>query len=96
MAQARDRRMGAEFLQGTIDNTYIQLAPNRGGLVEIPHLIDRAANDAPYQYLNVEVHGDDPFAVARARRAEQPVEVISRYKPRRDDVSMPSGEGGLV
>lgn len=87
MAQARDRIMGAEFLQGSIDNTYIQLTPNRGGLVELTFPLDRAMNAAPYQYLNVEVRPLDPFATAREHRAARPVESISRYRPRRDNVA---------
>ena len=89
MGQAVDRDMDEEFRQGTIDNSYIQIAPNRGGMVEMADPIDRALNWAPYQYLNVEVHGLDPWAVARQHRAARPVEPLSRYVPRRDRVGRP-------
>ena len=86
MANAVDRSMTEEFQQGSIDNSYIQIAPNRGGLVELAAPIDRALNWVPTQYLNVEVRGMDPWAVARAHRAARPVEPLSRYVPRRDRV----------
>ena len=95
--QARDRSPRLEFLQGSIDNTYIQLAPNVGGLVETENRVDRAINQAPFQYLNVEVHGGDPFAEARAHRAmvQGPVTPYSRYVPRRDIVTRPM-TGGTI
>lgn len=36
MAQNRTRDLNAELQQGTIDGSYIQLAPNRGGVVGDP------------------------------------------------------------
>jgi len=88
MAQAVDRSMVAEFRQGCIDNSYIQLAPNMGGLVETMGRVDRALKQAPFQYLNVEVHGMDPFDLSRMHRlAQRPIEPHSRYVPRRDSVS---------
>ena len=89
MAQAVDRSMIAEFHQGTIDNSYIQIAPNVGGLVETTWRTDRAINMMPWQYLNAEVHGMSPFDVARMHRASRPVETISRYVPRRSIVTRP-------
>jgi hypothetical protein len=80
--------MQAEFVQGTIDRTYIQIAPDRGGLVELSWPIERATTWAPYQYLNVEVRGSDPFAVSRAHKAARPIEPYSRYVPRRQRVQM--------
>ena len=89
MAQAIDRSMTDEFRQGCIDNTYIQLAPGVGGIVETAGRVDRAINQMPWQYLNVEVHGMDPFDLARMHRAGQPIEPYSRYVPRRDIVMRP-------
>jgi hypothetical protein len=79
----------AEFSQGCVDRSYIQLAPDRGGLVETAGPVDRAINWAPFQYMNVEVRGRDPFDIARAHRLGQPVENYSRYLPRRDMVMRP-------
>jgi len=81
--------MNAEFRQGCIDRSYIQLAPDVGGLVETAGRVDRAINQAPWQYMNVEVHGLDPFDLARVHRAGRPIEPYSRYVPRRDIVQRP-------
>lgn len=81
--------MTEEFQQGCIDNSYIQLAPNVGGLVELSGRIDRAANTMPWSYLNAELRPMDPFAVARAHVAGRPIEPYSRYLPRRDIVERP-------
>ena len=89
MAQAVDRSMVDEFRQGCIDNSYIQLAPGVGGLVETAGRVDRALNQMPYQYLNVELHGMDPFDLARLHRRARPIEPHSRYVPRRDVVMRP-------
>lgn len=80
-----DRSMHEEFLQGTIDNSYIQLAPNVGGLVETAWRVDRAINQCPYQYMNCEVRGLNPMDTARVHR-EQAIEPYSRYLPRRQPV----------
>jgi hypothetical protein len=80
--------MGAEFRQGSIDRTYIQVAPDRGGLVEMTWPIERATTWAWPQYRNVEVHGQDPFAVSRAHVAARPIEPLTRYVPRRQPVQM--------
>lgn len=88
------RSMVDEFRQGCIDSTYIQLAPNVGGLVEMDHRVDRAVNAAPFQYLNAEIKTQDPFDYGR--RAARPVDVepYSRYLPRRDIVDRPLVERG--
>ena len=86
MAQAVDRSMVAEFRQGCIDNSYIQIAPGVGGLVEMAGRVDRAINQMPYQYLNAEVKGMDPFDMARIHRSSIPMQPHSRYVPRRDPV----------
>ncbi len=85
MAEIRDRSMTDEFHQGCIDNTYISVVPNRGGMVEATGPLDRAVN-LPLQYRNAEVRLMDPFDLARMHRAGQPVERLSRYVPRRDRI----------
>jgi hypothetical protein len=80
--------MVAEFRQGCIDNSYVQIAPGVGGLVETTWRVDRALHQMPFQYLNVEVKGMDPFDTARMHRLTQrPIEPHTRYVPRRDRVS---------
>ena len=84
-----ERSMVSEFRQGCIDRSYIQIAPDVGGLVETTGRVDRAINQAPWQYLNVEVHGLDPFDLARMHRSGRPIETTTRYVPRRDIVERP-------
>ena len=96
MTQAVDRSMTDEFRQGCIDNTYIQVAPGVGGLVEMDWRIDRAVNGAPMQYMNAEIHMEDPFEAARRRRLhQQSIEPYSAYLPRRDMVDRPLTDKGL-
>lgn len=64
------RSMNAEFNQGSVDNTYIQLTPNRG-VVENPP-VERM--DWP-QYRNVERWPESPFLEAHVRRADHPREI---------------------
>lgn len=64
------RSEGAEFAQGVVDNTYIQLTPNRGGVVENPPL-ERMSWPS---YTQAEVHIDHPFMEAHLRRAALPQE----------------------
>lgn len=87
MAEPHDRSMTAELIQGTIDNTYIQIAPDRGGLVELSWPVERATTWAWPQYRNVEVRGEDPFAISRRHVAARPVEPWSRYVPLRQPVA---------
>lgn len=94
MAQSVDRSMTAEFRQGCIDNTYIQVAPNMGGVVEMGWRIDRAVNGAPFQYLNAEIRPQDPFDFARTLRAGMAIEPYSAYLPRRDMVDRPLTDHG--
>lgn len=82
----RERSARSEFLQGTIDNSYIQLAPNVGGMVEMDWRINRA-QCLSSQYRSAEIHSD-PMADARAHWAGRPVEPYSRYLPRRDRVML--------
>lgn len=96
MAQARDRSMTDEFRQGCVDSTYIQIAPGVGGLVEMDWRIDRAVNGMPFQYLNAEIHMEDPFENARRHRlAQRSIEPYSAYLPRRDVVDRPLTDKGL-
>jgi len=94
MAQAVDRSMTAEFRQGCIDNTYIQIAPGVGGIVEMGWRIDKAVNSAPFQYLNAEIKPRDPFEFARQLKAGMPIEPFSAYLPRRDVVDRPLTDHG--
>jgi hypothetical protein len=91
MAIPRDgRNQVDEFRQGCIDSSYIQLAPNIGGLVEMDYRVDRAVNAAPFQYLNAEIKPQDPFDYGRrGRSAVVDVKSYSRYLPRRDIVDRP-------
>lgn len=56
MAVNRSRDMVAELHQGVIDNTYIQLAPNRGGVHPVP--TERLAWPT---YMRAEQRADHPF-----------------------------------
>jgi hypothetical protein len=95
MAHSVDRSMTNEFLQGCIDRTYIQVAPDVGGLVEMDWRVDRAVNGAPFQYLNAEIHMEDPFEAARRHRVGMAIEPYSAYLPRRDVVDRPLTDKGL-
>lgn len=63
------RSEGAEFAQGVVDNTYIQLTPNRGNVENPP--FERL--DWP-MYGQAERHIDHPFLEAHMRRAVLPRE----------------------
>src|ERR1700748_1119925 len=71
------RNMGIDFRQGTVDNTYIQYAPNRGGLVEMDWPVARAESWAWPQYINVGVRGPDPCE--RTRRHIMDSRIIEPY-----------------
>jgi hypothetical protein len=70
MAVNQSRSMNADFTQGSIDNTYIQLAPNRGVPENLP--IERL--DWP-QYRNAEKWPESPFLESHVRRAPLPREI---------------------
>ena len=38
MAVNESRNMSSEFMQGTVDSTYMMLVPDRGGVVENPNI----------------------------------------------------------
>jgi hypothetical protein len=70
MAKNESRSMGGEFAQGCVDETYIQLAPDRGGVVEnMP--VERM--DWP-TYAQAERHIDHPFLESHLRRSMLPQE----------------------
>jgi hypothetical protein len=56
MAVNRARDCSIEFHQGVVDHTYIQIAPDRGGVVEHPP-IDRLTWPT---YKHAEQHIEDP------------------------------------
>ena len=63
------RSEGAEFAQGCVDSTYIQLTPDRGNVENPP--VERM--DWP-TYGQAERHIDHPFLEAHMRRAALPFE----------------------
>lgn len=69
MAKNQTRSEGAEFAQGVVDSTYIQLCPNRGNVENPP--VERM--DWP-EYAQAERHIDHPFLEAHMRRAPLPRE----------------------
>lgn len=70
MAVNQSRSMTAEFAQGSVDQTYIQLAPNRGVVENAP--VERF--DWP-QYRNVEKWPESPFLEGHVRRSGLPREI---------------------
>jgi len=70
MAKNQSRSMSAEFLQGEIDRTYIQLTPNRG-CVENPPVERLSWLD----YGQCEKHADPPFLESRVRKSLHPHEI---------------------
>lgn len=70
MAKNETRSMGAEFAQGTVDSTYIQLTPNRGGVIENPPL-ERLTWPS---YNQCGLHAESPMMEAHMRRAGLPGE----------------------
>lgn len=70
MAVNESRSMTGEFHQGSIDETYIQLAPDRGG---VPSVIPTERLTWP-RYMNAERWPDDPFDESRVSRLPLPRE----------------------
>lgn len=70
MAVNDTRSMNADFEQGSIDCTYIQLAPNRGA-VENPPLERRTWP----QFQHAEQWPESPFMEANLRRLANPREM---------------------
>lgn len=69
MSVNQSRSMNAEITQGSIDNTYIQLTPNRGNVENPP--IERL--EWP-RFQNAERWPESPFLESHVRRAAQPRE----------------------
>lgn len=69
MAVNDSESMNLSFAQGTVDRTYIQLAPDRKNVENPP--IDRASWPT---YGQAERHIDPPFMEAHLRQALRPVE----------------------
>ena len=72
MAKNESRSMGVEFHQGSIDCTYIQLAPNRGVIENPP--VDRLEWPS---YVNAERWPSSPFDEAQMSRAGLPREIMT-------------------
>ena len=66
--------MTADFHQGGIDSTYMQLTPDRGNVENPP--IERMGWPT---YEEVELHEDHPFWEGHARRALHPHEVKTTH-----------------
>lgn len=74
MAVNESRSMNGEFHQGSIDNTYMQLAPNRGG---VPTVLPTERYAWP-TYRLVEKLADHPFWEVMAQRLPLPRERKTR------------------
>jgi hypothetical protein len=61
MAVNESRSMNKEFAQGAIDNTYMTITPDRGGLVE-SHPVDRLSWPT---YRQAETHIQPPRVLGR-------------------------------
>lgn len=70
MAVNETRSMGAEFHQGVIDESYIQLTPDRGGVQSVIPT-DRLTWPT---YAQAERHADHPFWESMAGRLPLPRE----------------------
>jgi hypothetical protein len=69
MAANTSESMNSAFAQGTVDNTYIQLTPDRKN-VEVPP-VDRYTWPT---YAQADRHIDPPFLEAHLQHALRPVE----------------------
>jgi hypothetical protein len=69
MAVNDSRSMNADFAQGTIDNTYIQLTPNRANVDSPP--VERY--EWP-QFVNCDRWPESPFLEADLKKLGRPVE----------------------
>jgi hypothetical protein len=70
MAVNDSRSMNADMQQGTVDSTYISIAPDRGGN---PDVIPVERLGQP-QYRNAEKFCDPPHVEAHVQHALRPVE----------------------
>jgi hypothetical protein len=74
MAVNDSRSMNADFNQGTVDNTYIQLTPGRAN-VECPP-VERLAWP---NFMACEKYDESPFLEAGIRKSMHPHEVKTTY-----------------
>ena len=70
MAVNDTRSMNGDFHQGSIDNTYIQLTPDRGNVENPP--VERYEWPT---YANVEKWPESPFLESHVRRLAHPKEI---------------------
>lgn len=74
MAVNDSRSMNADFQQGSIDSTYIQLTPGRAVVEIVP--VERMYWP---QYGQAEKHQESPFFEAHVRKSTHPHEVKTTY-----------------
>lgn len=70
MSVNQSRSMNEGMTQGSVDNTYIQLTPNRGNVENPP--IERMSWPS---YQQAEQHVESPFLESHIRRAPLPREI---------------------
>lgn len=70
MAVNQSRSMMADFHQGSIDRSYIELTPNRGQVENVP--VERLAWPT---YGHCGMYPSDPFAEAHMWRSQLPREI---------------------
>ena len=70
MAVNESRSMSGEFHQGVVDRTYIQLDPERGGVIAVP----QSERLTWPTYRQAEQHIDHPFWETMAERSPLPRE----------------------
>lgn len=73
MGVVQNRSMLEDFSQGIVDRSYIQLMPDRGGIIENPP-IDRLAWPT---YANAERFRDDSMIEAMMAHLPRPVERLT-------------------
>ena len=69
MAKNESRSMSAEFTQGHIDRSYIQLCPDRGVVENVP--VERLSWPT---YTHAEMYQVNPFLESHLNRADLPRE----------------------
>lgn len=73
------RSMLVDFSQGIVDNSYIQLMPDRGGIIDAPPW-DRLSWP---QYRQAELHVNDSMIEAMEAHLPRPVEYLTASARRR-------------
>jgi len=74
MAVNDTRSMTADFHQGSVDSTYIQIAPDRANVENPP--VERLTWP---RYRQAEQHKESPFFEAHVRESLKPVEIKSSH-----------------